>query len=1394
MAIKKEEKEEIKEGESEEELAKIKDPKITDVPGIGPGIASKLEAAGVYDLMGLAVMSPPALSDMAGIGEAVARKAIQAARSMMKLGFVSGDEFARRRENVGYITSGSKNFNDLLGGKGIETKSMTECYGAFGSGKCVSKDTEVSYFNDTRMHIEPIEKTYEKYAGGSKEFDFEEGKAVPVSTVKVLTWNDGKLEINRATHLYKEKVENLIVVKTKRGRVLKITGNHQLLSFDEGVKWKKAGFLKRGDLIASPRKIDVKMPETNHAFQGVEHLEHPEHKATFGSLCPKIHGIFGVSSTTLLSVGKTKRLLDLVTESEYDCDDAYFLGLFVAEGGNNPFAITTGSEKLKDWVVSYVKKRFGIEVRVNKDNRRESSVYRILLRKEVREIMDGLDGCNSENKFIPEAIFLSDEKVIKSFLGGYLDGDGEISSKDISMTTKSKRLASQLSYLLWRIGVSASFRTRKNEVYGNYFVVRVSGEDRKKLFDTGFKLKKFDIPIKNSYYGYPREIVRFISDLYKESIGGNRGSLRKRVGKRSGLGQGYINLVGGSNSNVINEGTLEGIKDIFEMQKDLFVSYIRRIEESGMSDNFLKEIYEGLPFAFNSLSENMGLRSGSIRNYYSRKIPHDKVELLGNLILNELKTRVDVIVLALELIEEIRMFNWDVVEDARIINYNDYVYDFVVPEGHSFVGGNMPTMMHNTQLGLTLSVNVQMPKEQGGLNGKAVFVDTEGTFRPERIRQIAEGIGANPEKVLKNILVARAFNSDHQILLLDKIGEMIKDGEPIKLLIIDSLTAHFRAEFAGRGQLADRQHKLNRYLHDLMRLAEQHNLAVYVTNQVMSNPAMMFGDPTTAIGGNIVGHACLTGDSLIQLGNGEIIEIRDMKKENKIISAEFDKLRIGKADSEEVFINPDVNKIYNIKTNGQINCSGLHRFFTIEDFEIGEREAKDLREGEFIAQAGKVEIVGEDREIPKFKLKRIGMIDKVAGKMISNKLKEEDITRIEVCQKVGITPRQLRRVLNEEKPTSFEVLENLQNSFGGGQMLQILPVYTNKHKNLIIPEFLNQNLGQIFGYFIGDGNFEERGLRFRDARQEVLQNYSSLFKQVFNVDGVISKMKSKNCYTLNINSKEIRNLFEMMVPQILNEIGKSKDDVVRGFIKGFVDAGGHIDRKRATISVSQKEKSILRYLQLFLLRFGIRSTIKFDIGKKKINILRISDKDIKEYLQIGFTANDKQKRLFEVVNEIQNKYSYEMMPIERDEIRNLLRDCGLNYSNIIKPRTKDYKWISRKELEGAFNALMNCEIKDSQVKQKIEFIRKLLTSDVKFEKIREIKIINNDKNEKLYDFSVPKNKNYIANGFIVHNSTYRIYLRRGKQGSRVAKLIDSPNLPDNECQFWVTESGVRDEE
>jgi len=697
-----------------------------------------------------------------------------------------------------------------------------------------------------------------------------------------------------------------------------------------------------------------------------------------------------------------------------------------------------------------------------------------------------------------------------------------------------------------------------------------------------------------------------------------------------------------------------------------------------------------------------------------------------------------------------------------------------------------------TQLGLTLAVNVQLPKDQGGANGKAVYIDTEGTFRPSRIKQIAEGLGANPDKVLKNILVARAFNSDHQILLLDKIGEMIKEGEPIKVVIIDSLTAHFRAEFAGRGQLADRQQKLNRYLHDLTRMSEQYNLAVYVTNQVMSNPAMMFGDPTTAIGGNIVGHACLTGDSLIQLGDGGIVEIKEMGRQN-VLAGDFSRMNFENCGSEQVFSNPSVEEIYNIKTNSQINCSALHKFFTVENFGVVEKEAEDLKVGDFVAQARKIDIEGEERAVPTFKVRKIGKIPKDSGKLIGDLLRKDEVTRREVCEKIGITPRQFRRVLNQGSPTSLEVLNNLQDNFSGGQILQIVPLVSNKHRDLRIPGVMSSGLAQIFGYFWGDGNFEERGLRFRDERIEVLQFYQGLFKQEFNLDCGISKMSNKNCYTLNVNSKEIKEFFELVMSGILGEIGRSKTDVIRAFIKGFFDAEGHIDKKRAYVKVVQKEDKILRYLQMFLLRLGIRSTIKFGIGKKKINVLRIIDKDVKGYLQVGFTAMDKQMRLLESVEECEKTYSYEMMPVSRVELRKLLESCGLKFSKVMRSRSGDYKWVSKKELEKAFNVMMNCEIKDRQIKQKINFIFLLLRGDFAYEKIREINVKDNKNGEVLFDFTVPGKENYIANGFVVHNSTYRIYLRRGKAGSRVAKLIDSPNLPDDECQFFVTEHGVKDE-
>jgi len=158
-----------------------------------------------------------------------------------------------------------------------------------------------------------------------------------------------------------------------------------------------------------------------------------------------------------------------------------------------------------------------------------------------------------------------------------------------------------------------------------------------------------------------------------------------------------------------------------------------------------------------------------------------------------------------------------------------------------------------TQIAHQLCVTVQLPEEQGGLNSHAFFIDTENTFRPERIVQMAEAYDLDPDKVLEKIHVARAYNSSHQMLLVEKVKELSKDMSS-RLLVVDSLTAHFRAEYIGRGALADRQQKLNKHMHDLLRWSDLNNGVVCVTNQVSAKPDAFFGDPTRPIGGHIVGH------------------------------------------------------------------------------------------------------------------------------------------------------------------------------------------------------------------------------------------------------------------------------------------------------------------------------------------------------------------------------------------------------------------------------------------------------------------------------------------------------------------------------------------------------------
>jgi len=698
-----------------------------------------------------------------------------------------------------------------------------------------------------------------------------------------------------------------------------------------------------------------------------------------------------------------------------------------------------------------------------------------------------------------------------------------------------------------------------------------------------------------------------------------------------------------------------------------------------------------------------------------------------------------------------------------------------------------------SQIAMQLAVNVQLPVEKGGLGGNAVFIDTENTFRPERVKQIAEATGVDPDKALKNIMVARAYTSDHQMLLVEKVGELIKHEKiPIKIIIVDSLTGLFRAEYTGRGTLAVRQQKLNRHIHELQKAADVYNLVIYVTNQVMARPDIFFGNPTAAIGGHILAHACLTGDTLVQKGDGTILPIGNLGEIDNVASNNFKEMILSNKKCDKQFVRSDIKEIYKIDTGNQIKASPLHRFFRIKDFSIEDVKAKDIRKGDYLAHMNNFEPETQVQELPKIKVPRLVTLTDKGVDLIKQNLDELGSTRLEVCENLPINYRQLRRVLNQRYPTYIETVQTLVQQGVDSQLLSLVEPYaTSKHREICMPTHLTPELSQVLGYVLGDGYVTHNSIEMKDERLEILDRYNHLLNDIFGLNGRISKVKNKNCYELRLHSTSISSLFRNIMPELFRYISRSPNEQVSKFVRGFVDAEGSIDKDMGKITISQKNPQVLRYLQLLLSRFGIRSRLNICKSKKKQHFaLVIFGRDIVRYAeQIGLSATDKRESLERWVAHHKNTYSKEMIPVDRRKVWSLLKEVGLTPSRIMKPRPEGYKYINSKELGNVVDAMLNTKL-NKQQNEKVNFLLSLLNRDIRWERVRYIKLRENK--EPLFDLSVPETENYVANGFLVHNSQFRLYLRKGKAGKRIARLIDSPYLPEGEAVFKLSEKGIED--
>lgn len=165
-----------------------------------------------------------------------------------------------------------------------------------------------------------------------------------------------------------------------------------------------------------------------------------------------------------------------------------------------------------------------------------------------------------------------------------------------------------------------------------------------------------------------------------------------------------------------------------------------------------------------------------------------------------------------------------------------------------------------SQLCHMMMCRMMLSKEKGGLatkdnpDPKGIWIDTENTFIADRIISISKSIGLDPDRVLKNIIVANALNSVDQQIILEQVSTMLVDDKTVRMIVIDSAMGLFRGDYTGRDNLSERQKFLGRFLLLASNIASFYGLAMIWTNQVMISPGVFYGDPVQAIGGTIMAH------------------------------------------------------------------------------------------------------------------------------------------------------------------------------------------------------------------------------------------------------------------------------------------------------------------------------------------------------------------------------------------------------------------------------------------------------------------------------------------------------------------------------------------------------------
>ena len=533
------------------------------------------------------------------------------------------------------------------------------------------------------------------------------------------------------------------------------------------------------------------------------------------------------------------------------------------------------------------------------------------------------------------------------------------------------------------------------------------------------------------------------------------------------------------------------------------------------------------------------------------------------------------------------------------------------------------------------------------------------------------------------------------------------------------------------------------------------------------------------------GGQCCIFSTTIQSADGNLLNIENCHNPHQVKSMINNNYSIKDSPITDKWITKK-EEVYKIKTKHPqliLECSKDHLLFVITNDGIIKKPAEELKKDDMLIMPEKINIIGEIQKLKSQKYYNSFTISKEGRKLLRKKRNEKGLFQRELAKKIYLQQMIISCYETGKRNASLDPLKKLCNELNIDFEI-FIDKYTKQKlhqgSNVKLPEELNNKFAQFLGYFIGDGCIEKDRITFFEQRKEVAIKYKEKFDKLFNLCSSYKFRESKNYHQLKFTSRPLVRLIKEEFPEIKKTLNSkipkkillSPPNIVASFLKGLFDAEGYVD-KRYSLGIASINKTLIKQIQLLLLRFSILSSFQEYDNKKNpysnnpIYKLQINEKKSLELFRdnIGFTSDEKSQILNELINKKSDVSYVRQITYPGKEVRKIIEKAG--YDLEIFPKVSSFFNNKRMMSKRTFKSSILNYVKDKKLYKKLEEIYNISILPVKISKIE----VTN-KETKMVDISV-KNQNFIANGLIVHNSAARFErLREGAKKDHFKKVAE----------------------